>query len=173
MGPEKRRPAAGGGARVSGHCASGQPARPQDNTGRQSDPPLAILVETVDRRGWFRARLGDRIIVESSKQPFFDAARVLMAEGCDPAITLIMWHAGAATDALTAKVGAAARLTIREDRGAPEFVPYRQISLKLDAGARQMRESAQPVPGQPGTAGRTSDAVDGEGAQVGADAPHG
>jgi hypothetical protein len=164
MGPEKRRHAAGSGARVSGHCASAQPARPQDNTDRQSDPPLVVLVETVDRRSRFRARLGDRIIVESSRQPFFDAARALITEGCDPAVMLIMRHAGAATDALIAKVGVAARLTIREDR---------QMSLKLDVGTRQMRESARQVPGQSGAAERTSGArVGGEGAHVEADAPH-
>jgi hypothetical protein len=173
MGPEKRRHAAGSGARVSGHCASAQPARPQDNTDRQSDPPLVVLVETVDRRSRFRARLGDRIIVESSRQPFFDAARALITEGCDPAVMLIMRHAGAATDALIAKVGVAARLTIREDRGGPEFVPYHQMSLKLDVGTRQMRESSRQVPGQSGAAERTSGArVGGEGAHVEADAPH-
>jgi hypothetical protein len=93
---------------------------------------------------------------------------------CDPAVTLIMRHGGATSDALTAKVGAAARLMVREDRGAPKFVPYHQMSLKLDAGTRQMRESAQPVPGQPGAVERTSGArAGGEGAHVGADAPHG
>ena len=48
-------------------------------------------------------------------------ARVLLAEGCDPATRFNMRHDGSTTDALIAKVGVAAKLTVRDGNGPPEF----------------------------------------------------
>jgi hypothetical protein len=55
-------------------------------------------------------------VVPSSRQPFLDAARVLMAEGHDPGITTVMRHFGNTTDTLKAKLGVAARLSVDEGR---------------------------------------------------------
>jgi hypothetical protein len=46
--------------------------------------PVNIIVMPL-RHGRFRARLGDRVIVKSSRQPLLDAARVLLATGAGPA----------------------------------------------------------------------------------------
>ena len=113
-------PAPGQAFRVSGHRASGQPPRTRDNPDHQSDQPLIIVVEPVGHRGRFRARLGGRIIVSQAGNLFFDAARALITEGCDPAVTLIVRHAGAATDALIARQPGAAERTgeaVRARRG--------------------------------------------------------
>jgi hypothetical protein len=125
MGPEKQRPAAGGGARVSEHCASRPPARPRDNPDHQSDQPLVIVVEPVGHRGRFQARLDGGVLVASSRTPFCDAARALLAEGVDPATRIMMRHAGSATDALTATVAVAAKLTVEDGDRVPYFRRWR------------------------------------------------
>jgi hypothetical protein len=51
-----------------------------------------------------------------------DAARVLLAEGVDPATPIAMRHAGANHDALRSTVGAAAGLTVKDgSTGRPGF----------------------------------------------------
>jgi hypothetical protein len=128
MGPEKQRPAAGGGARVSGHRASGQPARPQVNPHHQSDQPLVIVVEPIGHRGRFRARRDGRVLVASSRTPFCDAARALLADGVASATRIVMRHADSATDALSATVAVAAKLTVEESDDSPRFRKWRPLS---------------------------------------------
>jgi hypothetical protein len=106
--------------------------------------PLVITVES-DGHGRFRTTVNGSPVIKWSRTPFFDAARVLIAEGCDPAATLIMRHAGPATDALVAEISAAARLMIREDRVAPEFVPYYQMTRRLDAGPPRVAQNDKPA----------------------------
>src|SRR6266567_9218716 len=74
----------------------------------------------------FEARLeGDDHILCVSHQPFVDAARVLVAEGYDPTETLTMRHVGSTTIALTATLGAAAKLKVEEGaNGGPRFVQH-------------------------------------------------
>jgi hypothetical protein len=105
---------------------------------------VVIVVEPVGR-GRFRSKVDGRVIVESSRQPFVDSARVLIGEACDPAVRLVMRHRGSPSDALVAEVGAAAKLVIREDRGAPEFVSYRQMPRKLDAGSPRIAPNEPPA----------------------------
>ena len=69
--------------------------------------------------GLFEAHLDDRLLC-TSRQPFVTAARVLVSEGHDPDSTLVMRHAGSNVDALSAKLGVAARLTVNEARSAFE-----------------------------------------------------
>ena len=60
--------------------------------------------------------------MKSSRQPFLDAARALLLDGCDSVTILTMRHAGSDIDALRSTVGAAAKLTVEEgDRTAPSF----------------------------------------------------
>jgi hypothetical protein len=58
---------------------------------------------------------------------------------------LVMRHRGSPIGALVAEVGAAAKLTIREDRGAPEFIPYYQMPRKLDAGPHRVAQNDTPA----------------------------
>jgi hypothetical protein len=119
--------AQGWGARVSGQCASEQPACPRDNPDLHSNQPLVIVVEPVGHRGRFRGRLDGRVVVASSRTPFCDSARALIAEGVDPAIRIVMRHAGSATDALTATVGVAAPLTVEDSDHSPRFRKWRPL----------------------------------------------
>jgi hypothetical protein len=64
--------------------------------------------------GRFMASLDGRVLVQSSRQPLLDAARVLVGEGHDPGAVVTMRHAGSTTDALRARLGVAARLTVAE-----------------------------------------------------------
>jgi hypothetical protein len=75
---------------------------------------LALVVSPVGK-GRYAAHLGDRCVIASAREPFFAAARVLLAEGVDPGTPLTMRHAGSNTVALRSTVGAAAKLTVRED----------------------------------------------------------
>jgi hypothetical protein len=70
--------------------------------------------------GMFTASL-DGMVLCCSRQPFVDSARVLIQSGWDPAAMLVMRHAGADHDALTARIGTAASLSISDDRyGRPK-----------------------------------------------------
>jgi hypothetical protein len=106
-----------GGARVSGQRASEQP-----------DQPPVIVVEPVGHRGRFQARLDGRVLVASSRTPFCDTARVLLADGVDPAARIVMRHACSSTDALTSTVGGAAKLTVEEGDRVPYFRRWKPLS---------------------------------------------
>ena len=57
-----------------------------------------------------------------SREPLLAAARILLAEGWPPDALIVMRHAGADHDALRARLGVAARLTVGEARnGCPTF----------------------------------------------------
>ncbi len=89
---------------------------------------LEIIPEKRDpgkpaKRVRYAARLADRILCVS-EQPFVDAARVLVAEGGDPEATLAMRHKESGTIALTARLGAAAKLTVKEGACGPRFAAY-------------------------------------------------
>jgi hypothetical protein len=84
--------------------------------------PITVLI-TPSRCGRYNASLGDRLLARS-RQRFLDAARELIALGCDPSATLLLRHAGSKTVALRATVGRAARLTVDEDP-RPRFRRYR------------------------------------------------
>jgi hypothetical protein len=114
------------GAPVSEQCAS-EPARPRDNPDHRSEQPLVIVVEPVGHRGRFGATLDGRVLVASSRTPFCDAARVLLAEGVDPATRIVMRHAGSATGALSATVSGAAQLTVEDGDDSPRFRKWRPL----------------------------------------------
>jgi hypothetical protein len=91
--------------------------------------PITIIVSPRNPplgRGRFEVRLGDRVILKSSRQPLLDAARVFLAEGVPPDTRIAMRHAGSDHDALSSTIGKAAGLTVAErDRGnGPYFEPW-------------------------------------------------
>ena len=85
-----------------------------------SNPPTTIKIiigKEIDRHGRFGASLPDgTVLVGSSRQPFLDAARVLIASGYDPDSWLEGWRPGATAFALSGKLGIAAGLTVEETR---------------------------------------------------------
>jgi hypothetical protein len=108
--------------------ASGLRSFSQNNLSRSKEPHCKqqlLIVEPVGRDR-FAARLDGRLLA-TSRTPFCDAARALIAEGADPSTILIMRHAGSEIDALRARLSVAARLTVEErpSGGPPRFARYR------------------------------------------------
>jgi hypothetical protein len=87
-----------------------------------ANPQTIIIVVEPIRSGRFMARVDDRTVVTSSRQPFLDTARVLIARGHDPNTVVVMrastsaQHAGSGVYALRGKLGTAARLTVDESK---------------------------------------------------------
>jgi len=102
------------------------------------------------------------LIVASSRQPFLDAARVMLSEGHDPETMLIMRRPGCTTDDLRGKLRVAAKLTVKDNRvGRPTFVkhqadaesiapaPYSDLDDSAATGAHpaEINESLTPPAG--------------------------
>jgi hypothetical protein len=84
---------------------------------------LTVKVTGHGTRGpLFEGTVDGQVIVTGTMQPFFSAARVLLERGASPDDVLIMRHAGSSVDALRAKIGVAAKLTVDESGGQrPRF----------------------------------------------------
>ena len=96
---------------------------------RIAAPPatIKIIIESINKRGRSRSLLPDQtVLVGSSRQPFLDAARVLVAAGYEPDGWLEGWQTGATAFALRAQLGIAAGLTIDETRTI--FAPWKPFS---------------------------------------------
>jgi hypothetical protein len=88
----------------------------------------AILVEVAAvGAGRYRASLNGAVLVRASRQPFLDAARVLIAANYDPGTVMVMRHAGSDIDALRAPIGTAATLAVREDEKRGPVRPLQGI----------------------------------------------
>jgi rubredoxin len=97
----------------------------------------------------FGARLrGDDRVLCVSDQPFVDAARALIAEGHDPETALVMRHKGSETIAPTARLGAAAKLTVREGDRPPHFASYVAFQGPAPVGGSSHFEE-EPDPPEP------------------------
>ena len=85
----------------------------------------------------FDDKADGRTVVKRSTTPFCAAARVLLAEGIDPATKLVMRHEGSSHDALRSTVGAAAKITVADSStGKPVFVPWVDLRERHEATAR-------------------------------------
>jgi hypothetical protein len=86
------------------------------------------------------AIVNDELLVTSRRTPFTDAARVLVGRGCDTNSILIRRHVGSDTNCLIAKLGVAAKLTVKEpDRRRAHFGRY--VPLLSSPVAPSMRNS--------------------------------
>jgi hypothetical protein len=112
-----------------------------------------IVTPTAGRPGRYDARLSDGSVVgDPSKQPFVDMARRLFALGYDPTTVLVMRHAGSDIDALTGRIGAAAKLRVKEGKGRPRFVawdPPRRVEALASARAERVTRVADPPTSEP------------------------
>jgi len=79
--------------------------------------------ETEKRRGRFYGWIDGKLVVTSTT-PFLSAARVLLAQGLDPATVLQMRHRKTETDSLRGPMGEAAKLAVNETGSRPRFVKY-------------------------------------------------
>jgi hypothetical protein len=105
------------------------------------------LLISPAKPGRFDARLAgsDQYLVEGSRTPFLDAARALLAAGlAAPDDMLVMRNAGSAHDALRARIGAAAKLTVNED--GPRFANHDPDRLaRFRTGAAETPNSSPPM----------------------------
>jgi hypothetical protein len=94
----------------------------------------------------FDGKVDGRTVVKRSTTPFCDAARVLLAEGIKPDTVLVMRHAGSLADALRSTVGAAAGLTVADDKGGkPIFTKWSPYDARCRSlNAPPMRETESP-----------------------------
>src|SRR5262249_55725154 len=122
------------------------------------------------RRYRFEARLdGEDRILCVSHQPFVDAARVLVDEGCDPTEILTMRHVGSETIALTAQLGAAAKCMVEEGSSdGPRFVQHvpwssdptvKQAAACRTYGATRRSPASAAHPQSPADGGGDTDAA--------------
>lgn len=74
--------------------------------------------------GLYHARLHGRHITKSYT-PLFSAARILLSEGVSADEPLTLTHEGSETICMRTTVGAAARLTVRDNSSGFGFRPYR------------------------------------------------
>jgi hypothetical protein len=93
----------------------------------REDSPVVIVVSSTKSAGHFQARLqqSNEVLVQNSRQPFVDAARVLVKRGQDPDALLVMKRLGSDIVALRAPLGKAAKLTVEEGPHGPRIVPVR------------------------------------------------
>jgi hypothetical protein len=123
---------------------------------KQQPKNIDIIVSPrVDQNGGlhpydFDCWLEEGPLLCTSRQPFLQAARVLIALGHDPVTTLIMRHNHSKVGSLRARLGAAAGLSIDEHNGT-RFVSWKPFPIKK-TGPRSLRESKQHSP----RAGRTT-----------------
>jgi hypothetical protein len=85
-----------------------------------SDQVRLVIVSPNGALGCFDAVVDGELTVTSSHTPFCDAARVLLDRGVDSNSWLILRRAGSEIDSLRAKVGIAARVTVK----GSNFVPF-------------------------------------------------
>lgn len=124
------------------HAATLIVARATTSPKNASSRDVVIIVAPADRRDRFSASLDGGVLVKSSRTPFLDAARALLRKGRDPSTTIVMRHRGSHVDALRARLGAAARLTVREEDGRPpRFARWKPLHLG-DGSARRAEDGA-------------------------------
>jgi hypothetical protein len=106
-----------------------------------------IVNEAPRKRDRFDPRYEARMLDESesiavSETPFLDTARALIARGDDPQSVIVMRRASSDVEGLRSTIGAAAKLTVREDSNRrPMLVAYEPFS---SAGIAAPVEAAGP-----------------------------
>jgi hypothetical protein len=150
MSSKRVRPGATQGGRASEQRAVGQTApRSPNSSAGPPEQPLAIIVAPVGR-GRFRAWLDRRPeLVRSSSTPFLSACRKLLELGYDPTRPAVMRHCGTNHDAVLSTIGAAARLTVREDGGGPRFAHLTSDAPPPRDGSSSITPTTSPVPQPP------------------------
>jgi len=108
--------------------ASGKPFALELSGGTARTSPtrtIILLIKPSGRAGRFLGYLGDELIV-TSRHPFLDGARALLARGYDPATPYNMRHANSdVLSFVTTTIGHAAGLSINADRTRfQKFVPF-------------------------------------------------
>jgi hypothetical protein len=93
-------------------------------------PKLGKPGHPSPKKALFVAKLVTGRVLGAFSAPLCSSARVLLSEGVPSDTCLQMRHEGSETIALKSTVGAAARLTVKEDggNGTPRFVRFREFA---------------------------------------------
>ena len=107
--------------------------------------PLRLIVTPDERPGQFIARLegSSEPIVQHTRQPLVDGARVLLARGFDPAIPLTMRHVGGTFDSFRPlPIGEWSRWTYKEPDQRPlqrtRWMPFSDIRSGQKSGSKPL-----------------------------------
>jgi hypothetical protein len=123
-------------ARRGAHAARNTSERAGAATGKRFTPTQSLTLTIAPRPNsahMFEARIDGRLLC-TSPAPFCEAARVLLAEGADPATVIAMRHVGSDTIALRTSLGHAAGLTVADDgKGRPRFRKWQPSPFHLSA----------------------------------------
>lgn len=104
------------------------------------DSRIDVYWAPVDRRGRFRAELADGTVLAVSRQPFLDAARVLISAGYSPEIMLVGLRKGSAHWSLQGRLSDAAKLTVDETKTG--FAKWKAFSSSAVAAAVEFNQGA-------------------------------
>jgi hypothetical protein len=153
---ERSGPTQGGRASEQRAVGKTAPLSP-DSSAEPAEQPLAVIVAPVGR-GRFRAWLDcGPELVRSSSTPFLSACRKLLDLGYDAKRPAVMRHCGTNHDALRSTIGAAARLTVREDGGGPRFARLAPDAPPTREGSSSIAPTTSPVLQQPPASEPTCD----------------
>jgi hypothetical protein len=115
-------------------------------------PRQIIVIVTPAASGLFSAAFEGRRIIRVSRQPLLNSARILIAAGYDPAAIICIRHHSSDGNALRARLGIAARLTVDEHNGTA-FACWKPFPARRSRHGSRRRE--EPVRGaSPGVAAR-------------------
>lgn len=105
-----------------------------------------VIIVTPRGEGRFDAMTLDGTpLVAGARAPLLDSARVLVARGGDPDAVLVMRHSGSDTVALRARLGAAAALTVDENRAVfARWKPFSHSAVRPPVGRRAGALLGQP-----------------------------
>jgi hypothetical protein len=105
-----------------------------------------MITVSIYREGHgFVAEMDGRRLCEPTDTPLLNAARVLLSEGFSPDEVVGMVHRGSDEPALTARIGEAAKLTVKNDmRSGPVFVLH--VESTRTAGVVAASESPATTP---------------------------
>jgi hypothetical protein len=93
---------------------------------REPEMETLILVVYPTGAGKYSWFIRGKLVIESSRQPFLDAARRLLSSGVSADAFLIMRHVRSHTDSFKAKIGEAAKLTVQEgEELGPRFARWK------------------------------------------------
>jgi hypothetical protein len=92
---------------------------------------IVLVIKPSGKAGRFLGYIGDELIV-TSRQPFLDGARALLARGYDPATPYNMRHASSAMQSFaTTTIGHAAGLSVSDTR-TPRFQKFTPFKGPID-----------------------------------------
>ena len=111
---------------------------------QQFNSRIRLCIISPTERGYFTGTVDGELLV-TSKAPFCDVARVLLARGVDSNSWLVMRHAGSDVDSLRGKIGIIAKLTVRETETNDEAHRLEGLPKPRGSPAQAFNNSRLPM----------------------------